>query len=166
MRRPSESGRAIHSPNTAGGIEFVRLPEIDTASLSRLVNDPRVRRHMPLGEGGMSEANFREWVRRKERIWDEHGFGPWAIRIKGMFAGWGGLQPWDGDVEVALVLMPEFWGWGKAIFERFAEQAFRQLQLTHVLAALPPTRRRGRGLLRLGFTPVGDAEIEGRAFVV
>jgi hypothetical protein len=89
MRRPSESGRAIHSPNIAGDIEFVRLPEIDTASLSRLVNDPRVLRHMPLGEGGMSEADLREWIRGKERIWDEYGFGPLAIRIKGMFAGVG-----------------------------------------------------------------------------
>jgi hypothetical protein len=31
---------------------------------------------------------------------------PWSFRR------WGGLQPWDGDeVEIALVLSPEFWGW-------------------------------------------------------
>jgi len=108
---------------TTRDIQFVRLPEVDTASLSRLANDPRVLRHMPLANGAMSEADIREWIVSKERIWEEHGFGPWGIRIRGAFAGWGGLQPWDDEVEVALVLRPEFWGWGRPIFARFVSTA-------------------------------------------
>jgi hypothetical protein len=121
---------------------------------------------MPLATSALSEADIREWIVSKERIWEEHGFGPWGIRIGGEFAGWGGLQPWDDEVEVALVLKPEFWGWGSPILERFFEQAFEQLRLTHVLAAVPPTRGQGRGLLRLGFTFVGAANVEGREFLV
>src|SRR5436309_14430334 len=151
---------------TSADIELVRLPEVDRASLSRLVNDPRVRRHMPLTGGEMSEAEIGEWIVGKERIWEDHGFGPWGVRIGGEFAGWGGLQPWDDEVEVALVLKPELWGWGRPIFERFVEHAFEHLALTHVLAAVPPTRGKGRGLLRLGFSFVGTATVEGQAFLV
>jgi ribosomal-protein-alanine N-acetyltransferase len=147
-------------------IEFVRLSHIDTASLLRLVNDPRVQRHMPLAGDEMSAADVHAWVGDKERYWDEFGFGPWGIRIQGTVAGWGGLQPFNGDVEIALVLLPEFWGWGKAIFLRLEQYAFGELGLTHIVVALPRTRGGARGLLRLGFRPVDTADIEGHPFVV
>ena len=131
----------------------------------RLVNDPRVQRHMPLAGNEMGEADVHTWVRDKERYWDELGFGPWGIRIDGTLAGWGGFQPFNGDVEIALVLMPEFWGWGRAIFLRLQQYAFGELELSHVVVALPPTRG-VRGLLRLGFRLVDTADIEGHPFVV
>ena len=46
-------------------------------------------------------------------MWDEHGYGPWAFIINGEFAGWGGLQPEQGEADFALVLHPDFWGWEK-----------------------------------------------------
>jgi [ribosomal protein S5]-alanine N-acetyltransferase len=85
---------------------------------------------------------------------------------RGEFAGWGGLQPWDDEVELALVLKPEFWGWGRPIFEGFVEHAFEHLALTEVMAAVPPTRGRGRGLLRLGFSFVRTAAVERQEFLV
>lgn len=94
----------------------------------------------------MTEADVHAWVGNKERHWDELGFGPWGIRIEGTLAGWGGLQPFNGDSEVALVLTPEFWGWGKAIFLELTQYAFGELGLTHVVVALPPTRGGARGL--------------------
>ncbi len=160
---PDETvGQSPHGP-----IEFVRLTQVDTAGLLRILNDARVVRHMPLAGGEMTEADVQEWVRVKERHWDKLGFGPWGIRIAGTLAGWGGLQPFNGgDVEIALVLMPEFWGWGKTIFAQITEFAFGELGLSHVLVALPPSRARARGLIRLGFTRVDTTEIEGQPFVV
>jgi [ribosomal protein S5]-alanine N-acetyltransferase len=153
-----------------GDIELVRFRDLDAPSLWRLLNDRRVLRHMPLADGrSMGEEEIRQWVSIKEQYWDDHGFGPWGIRIGGTLAGWGGLQPWDEDaneVEIALVLIPEFWGWGRPIFERFVEHAFSELRLTHVLAAAPPTRKTARGLRRLGFVHVRDADIDGRLFMV
>jgi len=32
-----------------------------------------------------------EWIAGKEKLWAEHGYGPWAFLIDGKFAGWGGL---------------------------------------------------------------------------
>jgi ribosomal-protein-alanine N-acetyltransferase len=152
--------------NDTEPIEFVRLTQIDTASLSQLVDDPRVRRHMPLSQGAVSDEWIREWVRAKEAIWADLGFGPWGIRIGGAFAGWGGLQPWNDEVEIALVLKPDFWGYGRAILERCLTYAFTELHLTHVLALLPPTRGTGRALLRLGFFNVGTSVVDGEQFMV
>ena len=114
----------------------------------------------------MSEADVDEWVKVKDRHWDEFGFGPWAIRIQGTLAGWGGLQPFNGDVEIALVLLPEFWGCGLTIFLRLKQYAFEELGLSNVLAALPPSRGSARGLLRLGFRLVDTTEIDGHLFCV
>ena len=77
----------------ADRVELVRLSEIDTTTLSDLFNDRRVRRHMPLAQEPMSKAEILDWVKAKESYWDDLGFGPWGIRISGVFAGWGGLQP-------------------------------------------------------------------------
>ena len=65
----------------------------------------------------MTEEEIQQWVSSKEKYWDDYGFGPLGIRIGGTFAGWGGPQPWGEEgVEIALVLIPEYWGSGKAIF--------------------------------------------------
>jgi [ribosomal protein S5]-alanine N-acetyltransferase len=152
--------------SNAGEIELVRLPRIDAAELMELLNDRRVLRHMPLAGDDMSEADVHEWVRGKERHWEERGFGPWGIRIRGAFAGWGGFQPWGEDVEIALVLKPDFWGWGHAVFECLTGLAFEDLRLSHVVVLLPPSRARARGLLRLGFVRAGASELDGRSFLV
>src|SRR6266571_1003219 len=39
----------------------------------------------------------------------------------------------------------------RTIFDRFVEHAFKELRLTHVLAAVPPTRKTAYGLRRLSF---------------
>ena len=150
----------------ANPVEFVRLAEIDAPTLSQLINNPRVQRHMPLAQGSMSNAEIHDWVRAKESYWDDPGFGPWAFRIGGIFAGWGGLQPWNDEVEIALVLKPEFWGYGRAIFDRCLSYAFDHLHLTHVVALLPYTRKEGRALLHLGFSLVGSAVTDNESFRV
>lgn len=111
-RRPA-SGLPLHVVmQRAGGreikIEFRRLTEVDPADMIRLANDPLVRRHMPLSSGTFGEAEFESFVADKERLWEEHGYGPWAFYVDGEFAGWGGLQAEDGDADVALVLHPDY----------------------------------------------------------
>jgi [ribosomal protein S5]-alanine N-acetyltransferase len=69
-------------------------------------------------------------------------------------------------VEIALVLRPEFWGWGRAVYEHITALAFGELQLPYLLVALPPTRARALGLLRLGFRRVEDTEIDGHPVTV
>jgi hypothetical protein len=40
--------------------------------------------------------------------WEEW-HGPWAFIVDGKFAGWGGLQPEEGDADLELVLHPDYW---------------------------------------------------------
>jgi RimJ/RimL family protein N-acetyltransferase len=150
-------------------IEVVRLPDVEISALTALVNDPRVTRHMPLASP-MTEDDVGAWVRAKEAIWDERGFGPWAILVDGELAGWGGLQPYDdepdGELEIAVVLAPTYWGLGRSVFRRFAADAFERLGVDHVIIAIPPSRRRVAGIERLGARRVGETSLAGADFVL
>lgn len=130
-----------------------------------LMNHPLVRRQMPLARDYFDEADSERFVAGKERLWAEHGYGPWAFFIDGAFAGWGGLQPEGGDADPALVLHPDYWGTGREIYEEIVARAFGEMDLDSVTALLPPTRTRAGGLMRLGFEPDGETEISGERFL-
>lgn len=147
------------------GIEFKRLFDVDPADLIALMNDPRVRRHLPLARGQFGPIECARFVAAKERVWAEHGYGPWAFIIGGEFAGWGGLQPEGGDVDLGLVLRPKYWGWGRPLYERFVAAAFTELGARSVIILLPPSRVRVSGVGRLGFLPDGERELGGERFV-
>ena len=146
-------------------ITFARLSNIETASIVTLMNDPNVRRHLPLAKGDFNAAACTQFVAAKERMWSDHGYGPWALLQDGEFIGWGGLQPEGDDADLGLVLRPSSWGAGRSLYDRFLTFAFDELQLDSVIAMLPQTRTRGGGLERLGFRPDGDVEIGGERFV-
>jgi [ribosomal protein S5]-alanine N-acetyltransferase len=146
-------------------LEFKRLSEISCEEIIALNNHPLVQRQMPLSIDDFGEAECREWVKGKERQWEQHGYGPWAFLIDGHFAGWGGLQYEGGDADLGLVLHPDYWGMGKAIYTEIVKRAFGDMGLKSVTVLLPPSRKRVRGILRLGFEPDGEVEIEGERFI-
>lgn len=146
-------------------IRFGRLTEVERKCVIELMNDPAVRRHLPLARGPFNADDCARFVRSKERMWQERGYGPWAF-IRGVeFIGWGGLQPEGADADVGLVLRRSSWGVGKHLFNRIISFAFHDLALESVIALLPETRVRGGGLQRLGFVPDGVAELSGERFV-
>ena len=128
------------------------------------MNNEAVGRQLPLLAGGFSAADCAAFVKAKRALWDRFGFGPWAILIHGEFAGWGGLQPEQGDADFALVLHPRFWGWGRRIFERTRDHAFRTMGLASITILLPPSRTRISALARLGFVEDGAATVGGERF--
>lgn len=146
-------------------IEFKRLPEIDPGDIVELMNDPEIRRHLPLASGDFDLADCERFVATKERMWREHGFGPWAFVHSGEFIGWGGLQPEGQDADVGLILKRQWWGVGRQLYAKILPFAFEELGLDSVIAMLPPTRTRGGGLERLGFEPEGEVEVAGERFL-
>jgi RimJ/RimL family protein N-acetyltransferase len=146
-------------------IAFKKLSDVDHADIVALMNDPRVRRQMPLTSDTFSEADARNFVAAKERLWEEHGYGPWAFVIDGTFAGWGGLQPEHGDADLALVLHPRFWGTGKRIYDEIIRRAFGDMGFESVTILFPPSRTRIKGIRRLGFVEDGEVEIGGERFI-
>jgi GNAT superfamily N-acetyltransferase len=117
---------------------------------------------MPLAENGFDYDAF---ILAKEKIWKEHGYGPWAFLDSGHFIGWGGLQPEGKDMEIALVLHPHHWGKGRAIYKMILDYAFKTLKLDSLIVLLPPSRNRIKGLFREGFEADGQVEIEGEVFL-
>jgi Acetyltransferase (GNAT) domain len=148
-------------------IAFAPLSSIDPREMLALLTDPRVLRHLPLaGPEPMRPDEVSPWVAGKEAITKEHGYGPKAILIDGTFAGWGGLVPDEDGVDIALVLLPAFWGWGLRVLKILLGEAFGQLRLPYVLVHFPPSRTRIRGLLSLGFRRVGEEIVEAQRWVV
>lgn len=146
-------------------IEFRRLPQVDPADILALHNHPLVRRQMPLFEGDFSEQDCREFVAAKEALWAEYGYGPWAFYIDGQFAGWGGLQPEGEDADLGLVLHPDYWGWGKRLYERIIERAFGEMGFESVTILFPPSRTRIKGILKLGFQEDGEVMYGDQRFI-
>lgn len=145
-------------------ILFKRLLDVEKKDLIDLMNHPLVRRHLPLLEGIFDEKACDAFIKTKEQIWSDYGYGPWAFVKNDQLIGWGGLQPDEGNVEIALVLHPNHWGRGKELLHLILDFAFDQLQLDSVTILLPPTRTRIRGLLQRGFIFEEKTLIEEKLF--
>jgi len=146
-------------------IEFMRLPEVDPTFIVDLMNEPDVRRHLPLAKGHFGPSDCEKFVSAKERFWKDHGYGPWAFMLGDEFVGWGGLQPEGVDVDVGLVLHRKHWGAGRVLYRRIVDHAFRELQVPSVIVLLPPSRTRVAGISRLGFEEDGEVMIGEERFV-
>ncbi len=130
-----------------------------------LMNHPLVRRQMPLLKGYFDEAACERFIAAKEKFWAEHGYGPWAFCIDEKFAGWGGVQPENGMIDLALVLHPKFWGMGKTIYHKIIHYAFVQMKFPSVTVLFPPTRTRVQGLIKLGFKEDGAVLVGNEKFI-
>ncbi len=146
-------------------IKFIRLSEVKKSKIIELMNNPLVRRQMPLFTVEFDERVCNEFIAAKEKLWNEHGYGPWAFIVDGQFAGWGGLQPENGDADLAMVLSPNYWGIGKVLYNEIISRAFNEMRLKSVTALVPPGRIRIKGLLRLGFKEYGELEIGNQRFI-
>ncbi|MNT95798.1 hypothetical protein D3C86_1968530 [compost metagenome] len=70
----------------------------------------------------------------------------------------------EDGADLALVLLPEYWGQGAMIF-RHIMSLRNKLGIGPVSIMLPPSRRRFRGLARLGFQFVGELAYGGQRFL-
>lgn len=146
-------------------IEFVQLQDVKKELIIDLMNNELVGLQMPLLRAGFSTEQYRLFLMAKQQLWEDHGFGPWAFLIDGQFAGWGGLQPEQGDADFALVLHPDFWGWGRRIFEKVRERAFGEMELASITILLPPSRPNSKAITRLGFFADGELKVDGEKFL-
>ena len=146
-------------------IEFKHLSEAYKEDIIELMNNPLVRRQMPLTSDNFDEDDYEAFIAGKQKLWDEFGYGPWAFMVDGRFAGWGGLQPEGEDVDLAIVLHPDFWGMGKSIYDLIIEYAFEERGFDSVIILLPPSRTRIKGVLRLGFEQDGEMAFFGERFI-
>lgn len=146
-------------------IKFTSLFEVDNAKLIKLMNCPKIGAHLPLLTGEFTDSDCEKFFHSKQLIWNEYGYGPFAININNNFAGWGGFQPEGNDVDFALILHPDFWGWGLKIFKKFQTIAFEEMGLIAITALLPSNRLNSKAISRLGFEYVREVRIDGKKFM-
>lgn len=149
---------------TGPRIEFVRLSEVSLREVLGVLNEPRNGRHLPLAGERFTETSAAEWVAAKDGQWELHGYGPWAVRVDGEFAGWGGFQHEENGADFALVLKPTHWGHGAAVTRAALTRGFTELGLETVLIALPYSRNPDRVVARFGFVPDGEVDYGGTIF--
>ncbi len=118
---------------------------------------------MPLS-GEFSELSAAAWVQEKDAQWAAHGYGPWAVLVDGVFAGWGGFQHEQNGADFALVLLPEAWGHGAQITWAALDRGFDELGLDDVIIALPFSRSPTRVVARFGFAPDGEVSYGDTTF--
>lgn len=146
-------------------IEYKRLTEVDKSEIIELMNNQLVRRQMPLLTDDFNEIVCEKFIAAKELLWIEFGYGPWAFIVNGQFAGWGGLQPEDGDADLALVLHPNYWGLGKVLYKQIISKAFNEMGLKSITVLFPPSRTRIKGFLRLGFKEDSEVVLGKERFI-
>lgn len=124
---------------------MIELRDFAVASPSNyvdLLNDPWVRKHMPLSSE-VDEKWCEEWIKAKRTQWDESGeLGPWSIWINEEFVGWGGLQP-DDEYEsgLALVISKRFSGQGQQVLVKILEKAIELDMVRQMLVEFPLPQR-------------------------
>lgn len=158
-------------------IKFVHLSDIAPSKLIDLMNNKKVAAQMPLLANGFTPKNCQEFLTDKKNIWKVHGYGPQGFIINGDFAGWGGLQPekiiqtkpntqsQQFDADFALVLHPNYWGWGAKIFNKIKAQGFGEFNLPSITILFPPTRLNSKAIERVGFVKDGESFVKGERFV-
>ncbi|MEM7066006.1 MAG: GNAT family N-acetyltransferase [Cyanobacteria bacterium P01_B01_bin.77] len=145
-------------------IEFRELGTVEISDLVELMNNPLVRRHMPLSNDNFGVRECETFLSKKKALWTEYGYGPWAFFIDDKFAGWGGLQPEDGYPDLALALHPNYWGVGNILYKKIVQRAFGEMKLKAISALLPVTRKSANSLLILGFRQHGTVTLENKQF--
>ncbi len=142
--------------------------------LVRIYADPEVMKYISGGRplpraGGVEQSD------RVRRLWEEHGFGPWAAIDKrsGRWVGKIGLdflQDWPGHHkwEVGWELDPEFWGQGLATEGGRAgvQFGFEKLELGRIISVTVLENNASRRVMeKCGLTDQGLTEWRGAEVV-
>lgn len=135
---------------------------LDTSTESdwlTLLNSEAVRKHL-LPHPLFTEETLRVWLNHKTTEDAQPGCRVRAIQFEDKLVGWCGIQLESGHYELALVLSPDYWGYGREVMKQMMQWA-QTLGHSSLLAHFPKTRPQTKALERLFGQPVGEYRIEG-----
>jgi RimJ/RimL family protein N-acetyltransferase len=139
----------------------------DLSDLQAVIGDPRVGEHQFPARFRTPELTA-SLLQAALAHWDEHGFGPWIVRLRGELIGRAGLMTstFEGRecVEAKWFIAPGHWGRGYATEAARAaiDAGFAELGLTEILAWTMTTNLPSQAVMRrLGFEEIGPIERGG-----
>lgn len=143
-----------------GRLTLRRWIASDRGAFADLNADPQVMAHFP---EVLSREESDAMADRIDAHFEEHGFGPWAIEVRGAepFIGFVGLAvprfeaPFTPCVEIAWRLARPSWGQGYApeAAREVLRIAFEDLQLDEVVALTVPDNLKSRRVMeKIGMT--------------
>ena len=132
----------------------------DREPFAALNADPRVMEHLP---GVLSRRQSDALARRSDEHFERHGFGPWAVEVRGVapFIGFVGLvvpafeAHFTPCVEIGWRLAAEHWGHGFATEAALASarHGFGVIGLDELVSFTTPENVRSRAVMqRIGMT--------------
>jgi RimJ/RimL family protein N-acetyltransferase len=145
----------------------------DVASLVAIYADPEMTRYLRDGRP-FSDEDVRRALSRVEATWQEHGFGTWAVTLRGgddAAIGHCGLTvlPNSGEVEIGFHVGRPWWGAGYATEAASAVLifAFGALGLNEIVSVTHPENEASQAVMRrLGLIFRDRAVHFGREMVV
>ena len=143
-----------------------RWRDDDREAFAALNADPEVMRHFP---GTMTREASDDFVDRIEGLFEQQGFGLWAVEVKGgdAFIGFTGLNPMppgvpgEGGTEVGWRLARTAWGRGYATEAARAAVAvaFGEAQLPELFSMTAVSNVRSQAVMqRLGMSELARFE--------
>lgn len=63
------------------------------------------------------------------------------------------------------MLHPQYWGFGKKIFNEIIRRAFNEMGMESITILLPPTRNKLKGVYLLGFELESEIMLSGELFI-
>ncbi len=130
-------------------IEFLSFNEVNPKDLIAIVNQDSLRRHL-IDHPYFDITSIQAWMENKIRTDTIQGCRIRAVFIKGVLAGWCGIQPDDNGFEIAIVISKEFWGFGISIFNSLMFWA-KELGHKEVVFHLLETRPEYRTLKKMAY---------------
>lgn len=145
-----------------------RWRDEDRAPFATMNADPRVARHLP---STLTRTESDAMVDRIEEVFDQHGFGLWAVELVGgaPFIGFVGLSPVlfeapvQGRFEIGWRLDPAHWGRGYATEAAIAvlDAAFAELALAEIVSFTVPANRPSIAVMeRIGLRRRADLDFD------
>ncbi len=145
-------------------IDFHDLGEPSISEWFSLFNDPKSRKYMPLAEEKVNEDWIRNWLNSKINSSENSPFKLHSIWLGAEFVGWAGIQQDGSDYEIAVVLKPSAWGYGREVADKLIYD-FKEAKLdASLFIYLPPTRNTSVIARKLNLVDSGQVNIANKVF--
>ena len=120
-------------------MKFIPFGEVRAEDFLPLVNDETLRKHL-IDHPPFELDTVRRWMEEKMAIDALPGCRVRAVLIDGRLAGWGGVEPEEEGIEIAIVIARAGWRRGLDIFNEmmgWARSMGHQEVVFHLLGTRP-----------------------------